>query len=102
VPAAKVLLQLLESYIRLHFCLLRCACISGFRVAKQTFSDVAQLRSSGRNNFTKLLQLTVTPQPPLALVLVCHLCPFSVQSQRQKHLLTYALADRLKSFAFFM
>jgi hypothetical protein len=70
-------------------------------VAKQTFSGLAQLRRRGRNNFTKLLQLTVTPQPPLGRVLPCHLCHFSVRLLLQ-HLLAYPLTDQLKSFPFFM
>jgi hypothetical protein len=71
-------------------------------VAKQTFSGLAQLRSRGRNNFTTLLQLTVTPQPPLGRVVPCHLCHFSVRLLLLLHLLTYPLTDRLKSFPFFM
>jgi hypothetical protein len=71
-------------------------------VAKQTFSGLAQLRRRGRNNFTKFLQLTVTPQPPLGSLLPCHLYHFSVRQQRLLHLLTYPLTDWLKSFPFFM
>src|SRR6476469_5719066 len=72
----------------------------GFRGDEANCFRCCSASRQGFNSFTKLLQLTVIPQPLLALVLVCPLCHFSAQSQRQKQLLTYALTDQLKSFAF--
>jgi len=74
----------------------------GFPGGEANFFGSRSASPQGRNNFTKILQLTVTPQPPLGRVLPCHLGYFSVRPQRQQHLLTYPLTDRLKSFPFFM
>ncbi|MEG4286784.1 hypothetical protein QUB68_26990 [Microcoleus sp. A006_D1] len=56
------------------------------------FGVVASRARRSRYNFTKLLQFAVTPGPPIALVLPCHLCHFFDRHQRQQHLLTYPLS----------
>jgi hypothetical protein len=74
----------------------------GFPGGEANFFGSRSASPQGRNNFTKILQLTVTPEPPLGRVLPCHLCHFSVRLLLLLHLLTYPLTDRLKSFPFFM
>ncbi|MBE9096792.1 hypothetical protein [Tychonema sp. LEGE 07203] len=47
-----------------------------------TFPGVAELDRRSRDNFTKILQFVLTPQQPIALLLLCPLlCHFPVERQ---------------------